>query len=441
MKKKYLESAIKYLPAMLCLLTSSALWAQQEDYIPLAGDYSFLAVKNLSVTTTRVIEYQHLKDWDGEGLHTGLQNFTMTIFNCTAIPDDYVAPANPAFTYEIKDLNGNIVRQDTDNLTSFFKQPQFSANVKKDIIAGFAVVRGGRYKLTAEITPGLFSYETELTFPSEPDMIIELWEESKGTALTPELTLTSGYPYEAADFAGVKHLHWTLTEANDPQTIIAEKDEEFELKSDSPSLAAIATLKLEFGDKLKPGKYACKVTSADFAPANYTFEAIVNDVLLPQISLDKTIYRVPEDKEAVVTVDMSYGYPYVGRPESGEPTVTVSAKLYDDVTTEEYKDEAWAEGEMHCTATLKVPLDKVTADIVKEDDGKVPLEVTVNFNGRQAYQTQLELPFETDGTGIDGITADDGCKPDVRYYNVFGLEVNSSYRGIVITSDGHKIIR
>lgn len=96
---------------------------------------------------------------------------------------------------------------------------------------------------------------------------------------------------------------------------------------------------------------------------------------------------------------------------------------------------------MHCTATLKVPLDKVTADIVKEDDGKVPLEVTVNFNGRQAYQTQLELPFETDGTGIDGITADDGCKPDVRYYNVFGLEVNSSYRGIVITSDGHKIIR
>lgn len=432
----------KYVPALGCLLISSAAFAEESDYTPLGGGYDYIAVKNIRMETLKVLEYGQIIDWQGEGMHAGLELFGLTIFNCKDIPEDIVIPENTFMVVELSDMNGNVVVREQSDLTSIFRKLEFVSSFSSSPSMGFTVLRGGEYKLKAEITPDLFSYETTLTLPDKPGMQIANNSTYVNASLQPKLTLSSGYPYEPVDFAGQKYLHWTLAPADDPDKVIVEKDETFELKSDLPTLAAQSILYLDAGDELLPGRYTCALTS-DFAPANYEFTAIVNDTFMPEITLDKSIYTAGESKEAVVTADMNYRYPYVGSKEGyAEPTVTVSATLLEDVITEKYSDAAWADSDMHCTATLKIPLDNVTPDVVKEyEDGKVPLDIVILFNGAQMYTTTLEIPFVTDGAGIDDIMTDGATSRKVRYFNVFGVEVDDSYRGIVVTSDGRKIIR
>lgn len=431
------------LAALVGLLFSSAAFAEESDYTLLAGGYDFIAVKNIRMETLKVLGYGEFIDWQGEGLHAGVELFRLTIFNCKEIPEDIDIPESALMVVEISDMNGNVVvRRETD-LTSEFRQLMFADSFSSAPSTNFTVIRGGEYKLKAEITPNLYSYETTLTLPDKPGMQISNDPTYVNASLQAKLTLSSGYPYEPADFAGPKHLHWTLAPVNVPDNVIVEKDETFELKSDLPTLAAQSVLYIDAGDELQPGQYTFTLTSDDFAPANYRFSASVNDTFMPEITLDKSIYTAGESAEAVVTADMHYRYPYVGSKNGyAEPTITVSATLLEDVTTENYSDAAWADSDMNCTATLKIPLDKVSADVVKKyDDGKIPLDFVIRFNGAQMYADTLEIPFATDGAGIDDITPDVTTSRKVRYFNNLGVEVDDSYKGVVITSDGRKIIR
>ena len=259
------------------------------------------------------------------------------------------------------------------------------------------------------------------------------------TSLGPQIFLSGGYPYNPTDFTGTKHLHWQIAPSDAPDAVIKEKDETFELKSESADLAPVDSLRLEV-ENLRPGTYLYTLTS-DFAPANHSFTFEVYDILAPDITFDKEVYTVGESRDVIVKVDMSYGYPYVGTgSSSGEPTVTVCAELFGEETSVSYSDEVWADSDMHCIAEVKVPLDKVTAEAVKENKGELPLNLPILFNGTTKYIAAIPLSFDTDSSGIHGINAVNSDKSKVRYFNILGVEVDESYQGLVITSDGHKLI-
>lgn len=434
----FLNRAIKSFLLCSCLLPAINLWAQDACYTPLSGDFDFLAVKDISLQTTYVFEYGQIKHWEGEGLHSGVESFGFTLFNCKDIPKNIELPDNPSFICEIKDMEGNLVNRHEMDLTSTFNMLKFVNKLNKNISAGMSVIRGGKYTLTAKITPGMFSYETEIILVDEPNMQVYDNTTTVDTLLCPKVVMTSGYPYNPADFSGKKQLHWQIAAADYPSSVIAEKDEVFELKSETTDLAAVDSLRLST-ENPGPGKYIYTLTS-DFAPANYSFTAIVNDVLHPEITFDKASYTVGESKEAIVKVDMSYGYPYVGAASSSDkPTVTVCADLLGEETSVSYSDETWADSDMQCTAEIKVPLDKVTAEAVRENNGELPINLSILFNGIIKYETALSLHFESGSSGIHNINADNSDKSNVRYFNILGVEVEESYRGFVITSDGRKI--
>lgn len=93
-----------------------------------------------------------------------------------------------------------------------------------------------------------------------------------------------------------------------------------------PDLAATDSLMLTAGN-LPPGNYLYTLTSESFT--------------------------VGENKEAIVKVDMNYGFPYVGADSpSGKPTVTVCAELSGEQTSVLYSDEAWAYSDMHRLAEI-----------------------------------------------------------------------------------------
>lgn len=445
MTKKLLDMINNYASARCLAVTAGILlfqapWAQESEYTPLAGNYDFLAVKNVTSQTLNVLEYGNLKPWEGDGMHAGIESFGLTLFTCKEVPDEFEVPANPAIVYEIKDLEGRSVFRQEADLSSFFKKLQFVSATSTGYSVSTSVYRGGRYRLAAEITPALYSYETEWTLVDEPNIQIFDTKTNVNSSVFPNVTFSSGYPYDPEDYTGQRHLHWQVAAADAPGTVIAEKDEVLDLKSDTPTLAAVASLRLETGN-LAPGKYIYTLSS-DFAPANYSFTAEVDDVLQPEISLDRSVYTVGVDREAVLSVEMNYDYPYVGQPEGGgEPTVTVSAELLDEVSSEDYTDPAWADSEMRCKAELTIPLEKVTAEVVEENEGTLPLKLTVKFNGIQKFGTTLAVPFEIPDARADTILTDGTATPAVRYYNVYGVEVDESWRGVVITSDGRKILR
>lgn len=418
---------------------SANIMAQETEYTPLSGTYDFLAIKDVKVYTSHVIKNGQVEVWNGEGLHAGFQALGMTLFNCKDIPQKLTIPDNPAFICEIRDMQGQVAGRNERDLTGTFKRLQFTSKFTSGLNASAAILRGGEYRLTAQITPGLYSFEKDLVLVDEPGIMVTDTESRIDSLVCPKVTVTSGYPYVPEQFTGEKHLHWQVAPVNSPAETIAAKDEVFELKSETPTLAAIATFNL-ITENLEPGEYQYVLTS-DYEPANYTFKAKVYDLLDPDITFDKALYTVGESKEAIVTVAMSYGYPYVGKntAEGKLPTVTVAAELQGTETSEDYTDEAWATAEMHCTAELHVPLDKITADIAEEYKGQVPLSLTVSFNGAQQYQTTVALPFEYDDAGISDITV---TRPaPVRYYNLQGHRVAPDTPGLHLTSDGRKILR
>ncbi len=94
---------------------------------------------------------------------------------------------------------------------------------------------------------------------------------------------------------------------------------------------------------------------------------------------------------------------------------------------------------MNLSKDIKISFADVSLDDLKENNGKLPLRVLISFNGAAQSDDTLEVPFEYDSTGIGYVTAATPGK--VKYYNIFGNEVDASYRGIVITSTGTKLYR
>ncbi len=438
MKTKFFKLIAGFLPLLASSLWAAPLKAQDGDYIPLAEPYDFLAIKNINLSTTTILDKTGQPVfWTGEYLHTGIQNFQMALIVCGEVPENVDVPENPSYIWEIRDPAGSIIEKGERNLSLIFKYlDSFSGT---GLNSKFTIVRGGEYKLSARITPELFSYEKQITLMDEPGIRMINVTSDVNAPLCPEVTLTSGYPYEPAEITGEKHLHWQVTPIDSPTDLIIEKDEVFELKSDTPVLAAISTLYFPV-EGLDPGEYLYTVTSDDFAPANNSFTAFVYDVLMPDITLDRSIYTAGKSNEANLKVEMNYSYPYVGVNSSyDKPTITVCAELLNEETSVSYSDEAWADSDMHCLAELKVPLEKVTTEVVDEYNGEIPLNLTVKFNDATKFNTTVILPFEKDSSGIDGILTDDTVKENARY-NLQGIRVPANTKGFVIIhySDGSR---
>ncbi len=437
--KTTLTRSVRFLKVVVAMLCSTSLWAQEVESTPLAGPYDFLAIKDLQLKTVQVIEYDLKKTWEGDSLHAGLLEIDFVLHNCKDIPKNLEMPEKPLTIIEVKDMDGNIIVRKEKDLTYTFNRLKFSKSFSEAITLTVAVPYGGVYNMSVIISPALYSYEEELLLADEPGIRIFGMTTTVKTPLCPEIVFTSGYPYNPADFSDVKTLNWKIAAAKSPSEPIAEDDEIIEFISKSPTLAAVDSLYLQVND-LVPGEYIYTLTS-DFAPANYSFTAKIHDVLVPEISLDKEKYVVGESQEAVVKLIMNYGYPYVGVTEySSTPTVKVTAELLGEKTSVSYSDEAWADSDMHCTAELKLPLDKVTEEIAKENKGEVPLHLTVMFNDVTQCETTIAIPFAGDYSGIGHITVDDSTNTRVKYYNVHGVEVDDTYKGIIITSNGQKLI-
>lgn len=440
MRTVLIKRVAQFLPILAIALWSAPIKAQDGDYIPLAEPYDFLAIKNIKTSTRNILDITGQPVyWTGEGYHTGIQNIEMALFNYKEIPENVVLPESPSFIYEIKDLEGNIVANAEIDLTYTFTRLEFSDKFAQGLISSVPVLRGGEYVSSARISPELFLYEKQVTLADEPGIRVLNVGADVNSTLNPEMTLTSGYPYEPAEFAGERHLHWQVASLDSPTEIIFEKDEVFELKSDTPNIAAFDTMFLPV-EGLNPGEYLYTITSDDFVGANNSFKAFVYDVLLPVITLDKSIYTVGESEEAIIKAEMNYSYPYVGESSSSDkPTVTIIAELLNDATDVSYSDEAWANSDMHCLAELKVPLEKVTNEVVDEYEGEVPLKITVKFNDSTKYNTTLLLPFEKDLSGVDDILTD-GSNKEIGRYNLQGIRVPADTKGFVIIyySDGSR---
>lgn len=431
--------ALCCLTGIASLLNPSGLMAQDEEYTPLAQPLDFIAVKDIRLMTSAVYEYGQIRDTISDDLHPGVETLSLTLYNYKEIQRDAAIPDSTSFSLTISDKAGNLVVADDMPLNNVFKKFKYSKNYSTMLGIGLTVLRGGEYTVSATISPDLFSYERDMILTDKPCMQITSPSFCNVDSIPmTELFFSSGYPYEPTEFAGEKTLHWSVASVSAPDVVISEGTESFELKSDIPTLSAIATLMFD-PEVSEPGEYKITITS-DFAPANHSYTLKVFDIVDPEISLDKSVYTVDESKEALLRVNFDYGYPYVGvDSEGGKPTIEVVADLLGDETTAEYTDDAWADSEVHCDAELHVPLDKITDSIVESYDGEIPLDLTIKFNGMDKFNATVHIPFH--GTsGVKAIEDNRHERHKVKRYNILGVEVDENYRGIVITSDGKKKI-
>lgn len=441
MRLSLLQRRAFRLSALMAFIALPSLFAKGEESVTLPGSLDFLAVKDVKVATTTVFEDENVIQWTGEGFHAGVQSCTFTLYNIKEIPSQFEVPENPTVYCIIKDAYGNEVYSSEKNIANEFNKMKLMKNYSSTSSISVAVPRGGEYQLTLSISPDLFSYEQDMVVKDEAGARVTNTKTKVNLDLCPIVTITSGYPYDPETVKGEKTLHWTVSPANDPTKIIADQTETFELDADKPKLAAVAELPLAVDDELEPGEYIFTLTS-DFAPACRTFKAYVYDVPDVEVSLNKTEYKVGEDTEATLKVTMSYGYPYISIDTNTEKnSVFMTTKLLEESKTTEYSDLAWADREVHCTADLTVSIAAVTDEVVNQYKGKVPLTLRISFNGESQYESTVIIPFAYDSAGIEGITVDNSVNAKIKYFNIFGVEVDDSYRGIVISSDGHKTIR
>lgn len=436
-----LHRSVCRLSALMAFIALPSLFAKGEESVTLPGSLDFLAVKDVKVATTTVFEDENVLQWTGEGFHAGIQSCTFTLYNIKEIPSQFEVPENPTVYCIIKDAYGNEVYSSEKNIANEFNKMKLMKNYSSTTSISVGVSRGGEYQLSMSISPDLFSYEQDLLIKDEAGARVTNTKTKVNLDLCPVVSITSGYPYDPETVKGEKTLHWTVSPANDPTKIIADQTETFELDAEKPKLAAVVELPLAVEEELEPGEYIYTLTS-DFAPACRTFKAYVYDVPDVEVALNKTEYKAGEDTEATLKVTMSYGYPYISVDASTEKnSVFMTTKLLEESKTSEYSDPAWADSEVHCTADIAVSLSAVTDDVVNQYKGEVPLSLLINFNGERQYESTVIIPFAYDSAGIKDINVDNSDNAKIKYFNIFGVEVDDSYRGIVISSDGHKIIR
>lgn len=88
MRIVYLKKAVQCLTVIAAFLSVPPMQAQETELIPLPAPLDFLAVKDVTLETTHVFEYEKMLSWTGEGLHAGIQAFGLTIFNSKEIQRD-----------------------------------------------------------------------------------------------------------------------------------------------------------------------------------------------------------------------------------------------------------------------------------------------------------------------------------------------------------------
>lgn len=420
------------------LIASTApIAAEASTAIPLPAPLDFIAVD----TPTFKTEFAYtavdtLAYWAEPGYHTGLQSTSLTWFNIKDIPEDFEVPESPYFYVDFIDAYGNSAAFSKIDLTSDFEKLLFVDSFISNPTIKCSIMRGGEYTVGMGMSPNLYRHEERITVNDEACARVSSTRFKDNEDKTTTLFITSGYPYNPESVKGIHELSWVLTPKNDPTYIIADGASPFSLETEQVLMAAVDSVEFDFW-AMEPGAYHCIVTS-DFTPANRTFDLEILDVLKAEITKDKEHYVLGTDSEANLQIAMTYGYPYISEnEETGKPTINVIAQLLDEEYTFDFSDEKWGDSAVDYIADIKVPLKDVTYDIANENDWRVPLSIKVKFNGA----IQAEIPVEisiVNTSGIESIASDSTAAP--RYYNVFGQSVDDSYKGVVVTSDGRKLL-
>ena len=381
--------------SLVAALTAGAIpaaSAQKDAGTSLPGSLDFLNVTDVRLFTSYVIEDGYPVAWGGDGFHAGIQAFSFILSNCKEIPREFDMPTDPSSFLTITDLEGRMVASDQRDETPTFRKLKYTSSFKTSPSFSLGVTRGGEYLLRGGIDPDLYVYEQKVVLNDEPAARVTGTNVRITDGLNPLVTVTSGYPYDPDAVSGEHTLHWSLASTADPSAIIADNTESFELKSDIRTLAAIAELQLKVPD-ITPGEYIFTLTS-DYGPANRTFIAKVND----------------------------------------------TATLLSRSASEQFSDPAWVDSEMQLSKDIRIPFDDVTVETLREYDGRLPLDVSVYFNGQTQYSQTFDLLFRYDSTGIPGITTDSTDRP-IKLYDINGIEVDAGYHGLVITSDATRLLR
>lgn len=453
MKRKSLFSAKPAAAFALTTMATALGWAvYEEGPLPLKGDLDFLALYNIDVHTQDVFQDDSPVAWTGEGFHAGIQAFHFELKNCDPIPKPFDVELPDEFYcyFEISDMQGDSIGRQTEDLKGRLNILQWASSFKVSRQQLLGIARGGRYVFHAGIGPDLCDYHFEADVNDEPGIRVSDKKVTVGNELHPHLSISAGYPFAEDVVANPYSLHWDLTAASGGDGVIASGDETFQLKTESQYLAPIDSLRLYVDDELRPGKYTFTLTS-DYAPANRSFAAEVTDTLRADVKFNLTRYDLKEDTGAKLTVQMDYGYPYVGlTPKMSEdegnydptPMVIVQTTLLDEDPCETpFRNAAWENSPMELTANVEVPFSGLTSEIIEERKGEIPLKVDIKFgNGVTYFQKEyillFEVPSET-GVGIIG----EEVAPEERLYTPMGLPAGENYHGIVITSRGRKIIK
>ena len=418
------------------MASASTIAAEESSYTPLPVPWDFLAVKDLTICTNTAFIVNNMIYWDEPGFHTGIQKGSLTLFSIKEIPEKFEAPESPNTFIRFIDAYGNLTSSHEMDISDDFTTMGFVENWASSCSAGCTVNRGGQYTVEFGLAPNLFKYEQQVIIQDEACARVYDTFFKKGEQMTSTLNITGGYPFNPSSLTGEHSLVWTLASADSPEHILAKGNETFSLETEQDLMAPLATIKLEYGS-LEPGKYLCSVSS-DFAPASRTFDVEVYDVLQTDISMDKDLYVIGTDSEVNLQIAIKYGYPHISlNSDTGKHTIIVKAELCGEEYVFDFSDERWSNSDVDYTADITVPLNGITNDIANEYDFKLPLGIKVVFNGATQFENTVEIPI-ADTSGIESINADSGTMPE--YYNVFGQKVDYSYRGIVITSDGRKIL-
>ena len=425
--------------SIFAFLTASvaSIDAEASAAIPLPTPLDFIAVDTPTVKTEfAYTAADTLAYWAEPGYHTGLQSTSFTWYNIKDIPEDFEVPESPYFFVNFVDAYSNPIAYSKIDLTFDFEKLLFVDSFISNPTVKCSILRGGEYTVEMGMAPNLYRHEECITIKDEACARVAGTRFKDNEEKTTTLYITSGYPYNPESVKGIHELSWTLTPENNPAYVIAEGGSPFSLETEQTLMAAVDSVELDFW-ALEPGKYHCIATS-DFTPANRTFDLEILDVLKAEITKDKDHYVLGTDSEVNLQIAMTYGYPYISANEdTGKPTINVIAQLLDEEYTFDFSNEEWGKSTMDYIADIKVPLKDVTYDIAKENDWRVPLTIKVKFNGAIQAEIPVEIPI-ANTSGIEPIGADPTVTP--TYYNVFGQPVDGFYKGIVVTSDGRKLL-
>lgn len=418
------------------LPSASTLATEETSYTLLPTPWDFLAVKDQTIKTINAFIVNNIEYWDEPGFHTGIQQGRLTFFSIKDIPEEFEAPEAPNVYIKYTDAYGNLEASHKKDISQDFKTMEFVEGWNCSHSVGCTVNKGGQYTVEFGLSPDLYKDKQEIVIKDEACARVYRTIFKKGEPMTSILNITDGYPFDASLLTGEYTLDWTLAPVESPTSIIAEGNETFSLETDKPLIASTSTMNLEFGS-LEPGKYV-GIISSDFAPAARTFDVEVNDVLQTDISFDKEQYVIGKDKEANLKISMKYGYPYISlNSDTGKPTIIIKAELLGQDYNYEFSNEVWSNSNVDYTADISVPLNNVSFDIAKEYDWALPMNIQIVFNGRTQMEKSIVIPV-VDTSGVELIDADFKSSP--IYYNVYGQRVDSSYRGIVVISDGRKML-